>query len=164
MNIFAVDKDPVKAAQALCDRHVNKMILETAQILSFVADRYGYPAIYKTNGSHKKHPAAIWAGNRYANWEWTIQHGLALEAEKIYRTGKGHASAAIINFYYQNNYGPPKDDLEKEFFVLCMPEKYQSPKRVTAYRNYYLNEKQFFKDGRRPTWTKRLPPAWWKYK
>lgn len=164
MNIFAVDADPVKAAQALADRHVSKMILESAQILSFVADRYGHPAIYKVKGVHKNHPATIWAGNRWENWNWLVQHALALEQEKIFRTGKGHKSADVIRYYYNNNFGPPKDFLPKELFVLCMPEKYRGPKRVQSYRNYYLNEKQFFKDGKRPTWTKRQPPEWWIFK
>ena len=34
MNIFFVDRDPVAAAQALYDKHVVKMILESAQLLS----------------------------------------------------------------------------------------------------------------------------------
>jgi len=33
VNIFAVDKDPQTAAQQLCDKHVVKMILESAQML-----------------------------------------------------------------------------------------------------------------------------------
>ena len=34
MNIFYVDKDPMIAAQMMCDKHVVKMILESAQLLS----------------------------------------------------------------------------------------------------------------------------------
>ena len=34
MNIFVLDPDPEKAASMLCDCHVRKMCLETAQILS----------------------------------------------------------------------------------------------------------------------------------
>ena len=34
MNIFYLDRDPVIAAQMSCDRHVVKMILESAQMLS----------------------------------------------------------------------------------------------------------------------------------
>ena len=34
MNIFYLDEDPVKAAQYMCDKHVVKMIVESAQILS----------------------------------------------------------------------------------------------------------------------------------
>ena len=33
MNIFYVDRDPVKAAQMMCDKHIVKMILESAQML-----------------------------------------------------------------------------------------------------------------------------------
>ena len=33
MNIFYVDQDPVKAAQMMCDKHIIKMILESAQML-----------------------------------------------------------------------------------------------------------------------------------
>ena len=34
MNIFILDKDPVMAAQLQCDKHVVKMIVESAQMLS----------------------------------------------------------------------------------------------------------------------------------
>ena len=34
MNIFALDKDPTQAARMMCDKHVVKMILESAQLLS----------------------------------------------------------------------------------------------------------------------------------
>ena len=33
MNIFYLDKDPIIAAQMSCDKHVVKMILESAQML-----------------------------------------------------------------------------------------------------------------------------------
>ena len=34
MNIFFIDKCPIKSAQQLCDKHVVKMVLETAQMCS----------------------------------------------------------------------------------------------------------------------------------
>ena len=34
MNVFYVDKHPVKAAEQMCDKHIVKMILESAQLLS----------------------------------------------------------------------------------------------------------------------------------
>ena len=36
MNIFILDKNPHVAAQMLCDKHVPKMIIESAQMLSTV--------------------------------------------------------------------------------------------------------------------------------
>ena len=34
MNVFVLDYDPKTAAEMHCDKHVVKMILETAQLLS----------------------------------------------------------------------------------------------------------------------------------
>lgn len=34
MNIFVLDQCPIKSAQMMCDKHVVKMILESAQMLS----------------------------------------------------------------------------------------------------------------------------------
>ena len=34
MNIFILDTDPVVAAQSQCDKHVVKMVTESAQMLS----------------------------------------------------------------------------------------------------------------------------------
>ena len=36
MNIFILDKDLQIAAQMLCDKHIPKMIIESAQMLSTV--------------------------------------------------------------------------------------------------------------------------------
>jgi hypothetical protein len=164
LNIFAVDEDPAVAAQMLCDQHVSKMILESAQMLSYVADRYGHPALYKATGSHKNHPCTLWAGNRRKNWQWLVDHSLAMEKEKIYRTGKGHMSAEVIRYYVKNNYGPPEDHLLVEPFALCIPEQYRPTGGVLAYREFYLKDKQFFKNGKRPTWKKRSPPSWWSFR
>ncbi|EAL58219.1 conserved hypothetical protein, partial [Wolbachia endosymbiont of Drosophila ananassae] len=36
MNIFVLDENPEIAAKMLCDKHIVKMLLETAQLLSNV--------------------------------------------------------------------------------------------------------------------------------
>ena len=81
MNIFVVDESPVVSAQQLCDKHVVKMILESAQMLS-TAHRVldGHPCIKRTPKGRKvqdwvldddredmiyrahqpKHPCTIW--------------------------------------------------------------------------------------------------------
>ena len=48
-------------------------------------------------------------------------------------------------------------------FAQAMPDHYRDDDHVKAYRAYYLGDKQFFKDGRRPKWTKINPPDWWEY-
>jgi hypothetical protein len=160
VNIFILDEDPKCAARMLCNRHISKMILESAQMLSSVADRYSYPSLYKP--THKNHPCTLWAGDSKCNWNWLIEHSLEMEQEKIRRTGKGHLSADIIRFYRDNGYGPNNAGLTR--FALAMPDRYKLGDAVSSYRNYYLNDKQFFKDGKRPEWSPSNPPGWWSFR
>jgi hypothetical protein len=48
MNIFFLDADPKQAAQMQCDKHVVKMVLETAQMLSTAARAQGHKVGYKS--------------------------------------------------------------------------------------------------------------------
>ena len=59
MNIFFLDKDPVKAAQLQCDKHVVKMVLETAQMVSTAVRNQGHDVGYLL--AYPKHPMTIWA-------------------------------------------------------------------------------------------------------
>ena len=74
MNIFRLHDDPKIAAQMHCDKHVVKMILETAQMLSTayrvlssekLADDVG---MYKM--AHKNHPSTIWTRPSTENYMW----------------------------------------------------------------------------------------------
>ena len=71
MNIFVLDPSPRIAAQSLCDVHVVKMILESAQLLS-TQDRlagvlHGYAI------THENHPCRICLSNP-ANYLWLSAH------------------------------------------------------------------------------------------
>ena len=76
MNIFVVHQDPQIAAQMLCDKHVVKMILETAQMLCTVVSHTGAETPYRA--THAKHPCTLWAAHSKANWEWLVAHGKAM--------------------------------------------------------------------------------------
>ena len=68
MNIFFLDYDVKKCAEDHCDKHVVKMILETAQLLCGVhhATEQETPNVpYKL--SHKNHPCAIWSRQSLTN-------------------------------------------------------------------------------------------------
>ena len=65
MNIFVLHDDPVVAAQMMCDKHVVKMILESNQMLSTVARKYGHDAPYRS--THAKHPCTLWTGDSLLN-------------------------------------------------------------------------------------------------
>ena len=152
MNIFVVDKNPVIAAQMLCDKHVVKMVLETAQMLCTVAHRHGYSkARYKK--THQHHPCTVWAGDSQSNYNWLTRHGLALCAEYTKRYEKRHKSQDIIE-WCQRNVTIPDQGLTP--FKMAMPDKYKQSNITEAYRNYYRGEK-----AKIAKW-KHGSPRWWK--
>jgi len=147
VNIFLLDHNPVVAAEMQCDRHVIKMTLETAQILSTIT---GGP--YKP--THQNHPCTVWARETRTNFNWLVRHGLALSAEYTYRYGKRHKCQDIIEAIAANT---PSDKFPVGCtdFVKCMPDEYKVPDVVLSYRNYYHSKARFAR------WTKRAVPFWW---
>lgn len=67
MNIFYVHTDPVVAAQSLCDKHVVKMTLETAQILSAALHikGFGFPWMMRPTSS-----STGWRRAGSSLWRW----------------------------------------------------------------------------------------------
>lgn len=61
MNIFALHQDPQIAAQMHCDKHVVKMILESAHMLSTICGE-GYKP------THQNHPCTKWARSSRSNF------------------------------------------------------------------------------------------------
>ena len=153
MNIFFVDRDPVIAAQSLCDKHVVKMVLESAQIMCSALYKHGQTNIpYKP--THKNHPCVVWAAVSRANFNWLSKHAKALCVEYTHRYGKIHKSEAVIDwcithvFPYVGQPTPPAQ---------AMPDQYKSLCPVKAYRTYYINDKLKNMDCR---WSRRTPPEW----
>ena len=95
MNLFVLDRDPVKAAQLQCDKHVVKMIVESAQMLSTAhrmldgemqvtrtkTGRKGRH--YKLEGEletllykavHYHHPCTVWTMQTNNNYNWHYVH------------------------------------------------------------------------------------------
>lgn len=162
MNIFYLDKDPKRAAVALCDKHVVKMPVETVQMLATISFDLGGGMPAKINGEpykpvkNKNHRCIVWAKHSLENWEWLIQHGLHMFAEYCNRYDKEHGSyqALLWCMIYANR------PVSKEFTqpALAMPEKYWNKDRVKAYRNFYINDKKYFATWKSPA----KPPYWWK--
>ncbi len=144
MNLFILDVDPRAAARMQCDKHVVKMTLETAQILSTIN---GGP--YKP--THNNHPIVKWAGQYRTNYDWTWRHGLALAHEYTHRFGRQHKCEDIIGALMEPLIDIP---LGQSAFVQCMPEAFQGHDPVEAYRNYYISKDIPW------VWTNRDPPEW----
>ena len=151
MNIFVVDEDPEIAARQLCDKHVVKMILETAQMLCTVAASQGHDTPYRA--THAKHPCTLWAAKSADNWSWLLQHGLAMCSEYSRRYGRTHKSEQVIMWCARLMMTFPESNLTP--FAQAMPHKYRNECAVTAYRAYYHGEKASI-----ATWKSEVP-QWW---
>lgn len=157
MNIFYLDEHDQKAAEYHCDKHVVKMIVETAQMLSTAHHVLGIniPAQFLYKPTHKNHPCNVWVRETTCNYQWLAALGQDLCAEYEFRYGKIHACQERINALYMCF--PQK--LETGFMTppaLAMPEKYKiQSDPVQSYRNYYIGEKMKFakwKLGNKPYW------------
>jgi hypothetical protein len=121
LNIFAVDSDPVVAAQSLCDAHVVKMILESAQMLC--AAHPAGVAPYKP--THMKHPCTIWTRTSRENYDWLCRHAKALCEEYTYRYGKRHKSEDVVDWCIANSSEIPNGSLTPH--PQAMPDQYKRP-------------------------------------
>mgnify|MGYP003625697207 FL=1 len=171
MNIFAVHRNPVIAARSLCDSHISKMTLESAQMLASACIRHGVKPedLPKTKAgspykaAHPHHPSTVWCGENRANFEWLCWHGLALGIEFEDRYGKRHASSdaieqacSVIEQIPMGSQTPFARAINKEQYPQ-LNNITEWPNTVLAYRAFYmLNKKSFAKWGEG-----RTPPAWW---
>ena len=161
MNIFYLDADPVKCAQAHVDKHVVKMILEYAQLLAhrvidgqLTGERDA--ALYKA--SHVNHPSARWVRDSQSNYRFLFELWQELLKEYKYRYDKIHASARLLphlqvapNKIAVKEFCPPWRAMPIEFKIDRAVLNYT----LQSYRNYYNGAKRnLFK------WKNRPVPDW----
>ena len=176
MNIFYIDHDPVQAAQWMVDKHVVKMILESAQLLSTahrVLDGHEFQGKSKTGrkvrrwvlddsrdavvytATHINHPSAIWCRESVKNYNWLVDHFFALMQEYTYRYNKTHKCFGDLSYMLQS---PPNNLKEWDWTPMpsAMADEYKiSDDPLTNYRNYYkIGKSNMHK------WTNRKPPEW----
>jgi len=165
MNIFFLDENPVKSAQYHVDKHVVKMILETAQLLcgvhhvtDEVTTKYrlsGDQVPYKL--SHKNHPCAIWARKSLSNYLYLCELGLELSKEYTHRYGKRHKSEMVILWCIMNR--PNIPDIGFTEPAKAMPDEFKVDSVVESYRNYYMGAKSDL-----AAWKNREKPFWFEKK
>ena len=119
MNIFYLNNDPFLCAQAHVDKHVVKMILEYAQLLStahrvldgeqYTEKKYvlgSFPARWRNikrwklaneyhdkmlyKATHIMHPSAVWVRQSDKNYNWLANVLLYLCEEYTHRYGRYH--------------------------------------------------------------------------
>jgi len=186
VNIFVLNENPILAARDHCDKHVVKMILESAQMLC-AAHWLGWQKMLKPpvdelsrrelhawlsehvdprlvppwKMTHVSHPCTQWAQRCWGNYMWLSLHGLELCREYERRYGKEHKSLEVHRWL--NRVIPPtfEGTIDNPTgitpFAVAMPEKYKVPDDpVASYRAYYLGEKSRF-----AKWRTGKVPSWW---
>jgi hypothetical protein len=151
MNIFYLNSDPKKAAVIQYNKHVVKMILESAQMLCTAHHHYAelnYPMVkvpYKK--AHYNHPSTIWCRQNAKQYMWLYNHMIALGEEYTKRYNKIHLTITKCKEpLKQLPLGIPDSTFTEP--PQCMPEEYKViGDSVSAYWNYYENEKHTVKSA-----------------
>ena len=185
MNIFYLHENPIQNAKWHIDKHIVKMPIEYAQLMSTAhrlldGEMYlGKTAIGRNikrwrlhderedilyKASHINHPSAIWVRESIENYFQMYKLYMAVLAEFTNRYGKVHGSSkpsiALIR--------PPSNIpmVKGTQLPQCMPEMCKVKNNpILAYRNYYIVEKNSFaswKNREIPEWfqTKDIIPTW----
>jgi hypothetical protein len=180
MNIFILDPDPHWAAEFHCDQHLNKMILESAQMLSTVAHIRGISPRelhFAYRPTHANHPCTKWlnADNWHIIWLLDLCESLDYIRQSTNACAE-HASMPIVrelakmlardqwDIWNQINEGG--DGIDWQFYVhefaLAMPEQFKdqdTPKTAWhKYREYYNHKNKQW--GGTMTWKNRTRPFW----
>jgi hypothetical protein len=144
MNIFVLHRHPILAAKRHCDKHVVKMILETAQLLYSAHHVLGPGELpegaYKK--THANHPCALWVRESLANYSWLAQLGWYLCKEYQHRYGdtKTHKTERHI-VWLQSNPPATIPNVPKTPFRMAMPDVYKHEDPVVAYQTFYRESK-----------------------
>lgn len=178
MNIFYLDKDPKCAAQYHCDKHVIKMILESAQLLStahrvldgelghyislgnrkikqWTLSDWRETALYKT--AHYNHPCAVWVRTNSENYKWLYALFCELCVEYRNRYNKTHLSEEKLAdaLSYLPDKIPKAAFTDPPQAMDLYPQCKVPGDTVQAYRNYYKEIKSEIAEWRyspKPYW------------
>lgn len=166
MNIFLTSLDAKLCAQDLCDLRLNKMILETGQMLCTAyrhyAKLYGWPAefegIYKN--THENHPCNVWLRQDLVNYVWLYDYFVKLAREKEWRTNKVHLTFTKLQLPlvgYICHYDVYLNSIPKVTF--------NCSNILPSTGDVHLDYKKCLiakwnNDNREPKWTRRNAPSW----
>ena len=139
MNIFYLDKNPATAAKVQYNKHVVKMILESAQMLCTAHHVYGNPDDVPYKQAHLNHPSTVWVRENSLHYDWLYEHMMALGDEYNKRYNKIHLSIKKCLHLWRQPENIPHEPWEQP--PQCMPDEYKDECSIQAYWNYYIGEK-----------------------
>ncbi len=176
MNIFYLDTNPALCAEYHCDKHVVKMIIEYAQLLStahriidgeeikvlsntgkqmvtqYKLSDYRENHLYKC--AHINHPSNIWTRGNKDQYRYVVELWNSLNMQYTKRYGKVHSTFKKL-CQYLNQF---PENIKETVYTMppqCMPDDCKiEGDTIEAYRNFYKAHKREFatwKNGT-PTW------------
>lgn len=168
MNIFVTHPSPAVSALWLDDSRLNKMILESAQMLSTAIrtvtdnDASICEGLYRK--THTNHPCNIWVRETRANFMWLVAHASTMANYKATRDGKRHRSMEIIVNALRRSRVIPEGE-QTPFANSAANQDHgvdfkSEPNTYSAYRKYLVA--RWLSDKRMPTWKgdARACPDW----
>lgn len=174
MNIFVVNENPFISATQLPDKHIVKMPLESAQMISVIYSKwyYDWGDVYKADGTpyqtkggaFRNHPCTQWAAKSYQNLAWLIAHGIHLCTEYNKRYGKIHSCNKTLFdakkiFHKKTNKAITIYSYASDF-ARAMPDELKYDNTISTIEAYqrYVASKPWVKDNylrkpeRMPDW------------
>lgn len=163
MNIFAIEGaadgqiDWVGSAKSHDNYRVNKMIIESCQMLSTTAQIMGHTTRYRK--AFQNHPCTVWVRNSSHNFITLCGFACSLRDEFFKRYQKtSHGCDDVLHQMLCFTHDPGfllkfPNNVPTEL-PLCMPDKYKvSSDPVTCYRNYFANKPNLrYFEGDVPDW------------
>lgn len=166
MNVFVLHTDPVLSAAMLCDKHIVKMQLESAQLLSsayYIRTGRAHLDLYMP--THLHHPCTVHIAKStlYRDWICINARAMAVEHMKRYGGTRKHVSWQVTLQAY--TLLKALDSCFEETLVvpLAMPESIRGELKsapieqaVGLYREYYIKHKSSIAQ-----WKYCEAPSWW---
>lgn len=170
MNIFYLHPSPSVCATYHCDKHICKMIIEYAQLLSTahrVLDGSPYYDLSKKgrrvkrfklseplNSSlylacHINHPSSIWVRKSQSHYKWLYSLFVCCCTEYTNRYKKVHKTEGLKEHLLQL----PKNISDScwEDPPKAMPDEYKEDDTIQSYHNYYIGDKVSFAKWTHPS-------------
>ncbi len=135
MNIFFTSLCPVQSARGLCQRHIIKMLLESAQMLSTAHREFGNTSELLYKSTHKNHPSSVWVRKSADNYMWLYDHFTALCDLYTRNSGKTHLTESKLREVLST---PPSSLKSRGFRLppMCMPEEFILGEVCSSYQGY----------------------------
>ena len=178
MNVFYSDISPITSTQALDNRRLFKMGIESGQLLATAMHLSGqFPHLTKRlyRASHSAHPLQAWV-QQPSHFSWLYHHFIALCDEWQFRTGTLHPSTHQTEYYFEGKTTTFAEAPIGHFTVSVpqsariVPDQIDFNAHPLAYRHFLfykwavLDPNKIGKDGKPrpmvPIWGKRGIPSW----